>query len=180
MTTDAQPDDLVASIGSPRLKRDPYLIAGISTGLILIFALAFAAKRDHFAVTVLEVLPCAVALIALLWLVAWAMAREATGLAFRIDAAGMHIAARKATHSVAWTDVEATALTPIPPRGQAVVATLRPGAPRPKPNVAGMRWSPQLRCLVVLHLDVIKASPEAVRTALVTHAADRFHPDGRL
>jgi hypothetical protein len=179
MTPDAQPGDLVVPIRPERAMRGSYLLAGILTGLLLIIATAFALQKG--AVGAVTALPCAVVASTSLWVGVWITKRQLPGSAFRVDSTGMHIETKKSVRTVAWADLDAVAVATRPQRGPAVLATLRPGVPKPATGSFGMPiWSTDLRCLIVVTLDLLQTTPETVSAAIASHAGERFRPDGRL
>jgi hypothetical protein len=179
MTPDARPSDLLAPIRAQRALRGPYLLAAALTAVLLVIAVAFALKNG--VVGAVTALPCALVFSAALWIAALRTKRLLPGAAFRVDATGMHIETKGSARGVAWSDVEAVTVATHPSRGQAVLATLRPGVPRPSPGPFGLPvWSTELRCLVVVTLDLIEATGETVCAALASNAGERFRPGGRL
>jgi len=179
MTPDAQPGDLVVPIRAERALRGTFLLAAVMTGVLLIIAIAYSLKEG--VVGALTALPCAVVFSAALWIAAWRAKRQLPGAGFRVNATGMHIETKRSTRSVTWADVEAVTVAAHPRGGQAVLATLRPGVPTPTPGPFGMpRWSTDLRCLVVVTLDLLQTTPDVVSAAVANQAGERFRADGRL
>ena len=176
MTPDAQPGDLVVPIRSERALRGPYLLAAVVTGVVLVIAIPCIGKEGG-----LILLPFAVVIVAALWIVAWRATRQLPGAVFRVDETGMHIEIKSLARTVVWPDLEAVTVATHVRGGHAVLATLRPGVPRPAPGPFGLpRWSTDLRCLVVVTLDLLQTTPDVVATAIGYHAGERFRPDGRL
>ncbi|MEU3457812.1 hypothetical protein ABZ671_30105 [Micromonospora sp. NPDC006766] len=179
MTSDAPPGGLVVPIRPERALRGTFLFAAVVSGVLLIIAIAFTLKEG--VVGALTALPCAAVFGAALWIAAWRAKRQLPGAVFRVDAAGMHLETKRSARTVAWADIEAVTVATHPRGGHAVLATLRPGVPKPAPGSFGVpAWSTELRCLVVMPLDLLEAAPEPVSTAVATHAGERFRPDGRL
>jgi len=179
VTSDAQPGNLVVAIRVEQALRRQFRFAAVLNAILLVIAIAFALREGVVGAVI--ALPCAVVFSAAVWFAVWRAKRTLPGAVFRVDGMGMHLEAERSARSIAWADLEAVTLATHPRGGQAVLATLRPGVPRPAPGTFGLPvWSTDLRCLVVVMLDLLQTTPEAVSAALAANAGERFRPDGRL